>query len=70
MLFQLPDELIEYVLLHELAHLNHKRHDRSFWAAIERAMPDYQRRRDRLRDEAPRYMQFGHINGCHINPDA
>jgi predicted metal-dependent hydrolase len=58
MLLQLPGELIEYVILHELAHLKHRRHDASFWSALEGALPDYERRKEKLRTEGPRYMQF------------
>ncbi|MBQ8911942.1 MAG: M48 family metallopeptidase [Clostridia bacterium] len=39
-----PQEAIDYVVVHELAHLKHKGHDRSFYALIERYMPDYKDR--------------------------
>jgi predicted metal-dependent hydrolase len=45
--------LIEYVLVHELAHLQHRGHDRAFWRAVGEWMPDYDERRARLRELGP-----------------
>ncbi len=50
---QAPIPLIEYVLVHELAHLQHRAHDRAFWAEVERWLPDHDDRRRRLRDLGP-----------------
>jgi predicted metal-dependent hydrolase len=38
-LMRLPDELINYVILHELMHTVHKHHQSSFWKALEQIMP-------------------------------
>ena len=42
--------LMEYVVVHELAHLTHRNHSSEFWALIASVMPDAQRRRQRLRE--------------------
>lgn len=34
-LMRLPDKLIDYVILHELAHIKHKNHSKQFWAYLE-----------------------------------
>lgn len=36
-----PIEVIDYVIIHELCHLLHMNHDRSFWRRLGSIMPDY-----------------------------
>ncbi|UQZ34881.1 hypothetical protein C2I18_15875 [Paenibacillus sp. PK3_47] len=36
-----PPEVIDYVIIHELCHLLHMNHDRSFWRRLGSIMPDY-----------------------------
>ncbi|MCA1778427.1 MAG: M48 family metallopeptidase [Xanthomonadaceae bacterium] len=40
----LPVELVDYVFVHELAHLDHPNHSPLFWACVERFMPEYRER--------------------------
>lgn len=39
-----PDEAIDYVVVHELAHIVHKNHGQAFYALIESVLPDYRQR--------------------------
>ncbi|TBO34054.1 M48 family peptidase [Aquabacterium lacunae] len=41
----LPARIAEYVVVHELAHLHEPHHTPEFWQRVERAMPDYTRRK-------------------------
>ena len=36
-----PEKVVEYVCVHELAHLLEHNHSERFWVNVERAMPDY-----------------------------
>ena len=46
----LPARIAEYVVVHELAHLHEPHHTANFWLRVERAMPDYERRKTWLAD--------------------
>jgi len=45
---QLPASLVDYVIVHELAHIGQPRHTPAFWATVQRALPDHHQRRARL----------------------
>ena len=39
---------IDYVIVHELAHIRHKNHSAAFWAEVAKVFPDYRTRRAML----------------------
>jgi len=52
-LMQLPNELVEYVLCHELTHLHHMHHQAAFWDELALMIPDYKTRRKALKAYSP-----------------
>lgn len=48
-LIQLPPELADYVIVHELCHLKELNHSQRFWDLVGQAIPDYKERRQALR---------------------
>jgi predicted metal-dependent hydrolase len=50
---QAPSTLVDYVVAHELCHLVHRDHGREFWSMLGRVMPDYEARKQRLREVGP-----------------
>ena len=49
-LIRLPDEIIDYVLLHELVHTRIKNHTNEFWAELNRLVGDAKAKRKRLKE--------------------
>ncbi len=49
-LMQYPDEAVDYVVVHELAHIKHKDHGKDFYACVEQVLPDWRKRRELLRE--------------------
>ncbi|HVW23480.1 MAG TPA: SprT family zinc-dependent metalloprotease [Candidatus Saccharimonadales bacterium] len=52
-LMQLPWELIDYVLIHELVHTRVLKHGPDFWSEFEAVWPNAKRLRRRLREHQP-----------------
>ena len=49
-LYYLPDELLDYVVIHELVHRRHMNHSADFWAEVEKYCPDYKIYRKQLNE--------------------
>ena len=45
-----PEAAIDYVVVHELAHIRHKNHGPDFYAFVQEILPDWRERRALLRD--------------------
>jgi len=46
-----PDDVLEYVCIHELAHLLEHNHSERYWALVEKAMPDYKNKEIWLKEK-------------------
>ena len=45
-----PREVLDYVIVHELAHLEHMNHSKSFWAKVRSIYPEYEKHKRWLKD--------------------
>jgi predicted metal-dependent hydrolase len=39
-----PQDVIDYVVVHEMCHMSHLNHDRSFWRLVGKIVPDYKKK--------------------------
>ncbi|HBB27250.1 TPA: hypothetical protein DCZ36_01985 [Candidatus Gracilibacteria bacterium] len=54
-LLMAPEKVIDYVIVHELAHTVHKNHSSRFWTLVESIMPDWKTHRTHLQEEGWKY---------------
>ena len=50
LLMLIPDDCIDYVVVHELCHRKEMNHSPAFWAQVERVLPDYRKSRQWLKE--------------------
>jgi predicted metal-dependent hydrolase len=51
----LPPRYVDYILAHALVHLCEPRHNKRFWTALERVMPDFAMRKQWLAENGGRF---------------
>ena len=52
----LPARILDYIVVHELMHLQEPNHGPRFWERVEAVLPDWKERRRWLRTDAPAYL--------------
>lgn len=45
-----PDEVVDYVVVHEVCHLIEMNHSKAFWKLVEQVMPDYKEQKKWIKD--------------------
>ena len=50
MMMKLPHDVIQYIIIHELAHIKHKHHQKDFWQLVEQYLPDYKKQVKELKN--------------------
>ncbi len=48
-LLDIPQELADYIVVHELCHLKELNHSKNFWDLVAKTIPDYKLRRQKLK---------------------
>ncbi|MFB7140940.1 M48 family metallopeptidase [Gottfriedia sp. NPDC056225] len=48
-----PMRIVDYVVVHELAHIEYPDHSNAFWRKVESILPDYEERKEWLRVNGP-----------------
>lgn len=57
LLMLMPDEIVDYVVVHELAHLKELNHSAAFWSIVESVLPDYKQREAWIKENGYLYMR-------------
>ncbi len=57
-LMMMPETVIDYVVVHELAHRKHMDHSPAFWREVEKILPDYKDRRYWLRENGRNFSFY------------
>lgn len=54
----MPGEILDYVIVHELAHTRYRGHGPKFWELVGKVVPDHKEKRRWLRENGWRYPKF------------
>ena len=58
-----PENVLDYVVVHELCHRKEMNHSPKFWAEVERVLPDYRQSKRWLKENGQALMGRLHPNG-------
>lgn len=57
-LILMPEEILDYVVVHELAHRKQLNHSPEFWKLVEKVLPDYKLRRQWLKKNGSYFIKI------------
>ncbi|MDI9478919.1 MAG: SprT family zinc-dependent metalloprotease [Bacillota bacterium] len=57
-LIMAPPSILDYIVVHELAHFIHANHGRDFWKLVENIIPDYREKREWLKINGYKLMNI------------
>ena len=57
LLMLFPDEVLDYVVVHELCHRKHMNHSAAFYAEVERVFPEYHKCQKWLKENGDLYLK-------------
>ncbi len=50
-----PSPVLDYIVVHEMAHMVHMNHSQEFWHLVKKVLPDYVQRKEWLRNNGIKY---------------
>lgn len=53
----MPDDVMDYIIIHELCHLKHMNHSNSFWSLVHKLDPDFQVSKEWLKENGLSILQ-------------
>ncbi len=51
-----PEKVVDYIVVHELVHLENRSHDEKFWEKVEEILPDYEEHKNWLDERSHRLV--------------
>ena len=56
LLMLMPQDVVDYVVVHELCHRKHMNHSPAFWAEVKRVLPEYEAAKRWLKENGGQYI--------------
>lgn len=53
----MPDDVMDYIIIHELCHLKHMNHSNSFWTLVHKLDPDFKKSKEWLKENGLSVLQ-------------
>lgn len=50
-----PSPVLDYIVVHEMCHMVYMNHSKEFWSLLKRVLPDYEQRKEWLKNNGIRY---------------